>query len=119
MKSKRVAFASLMILLAACAKQPDRIAAVEVGGDNYSRHNCRQLASERLAISQDLANLSAKQKSAANGDAWGVFLLGLPLSSMSGGDQEAMIAIAKGKIQAIDRQVVAKGCPVSRPLTQD
>ncbi len=30
-----------------------------------------------------------------------------------------MIAIAKGKIQAIDRQVVAKGCPVSRPLTQD
>ncbi|EKX55718.1 hypothetical protein D516_3978 [Rhodobacter sp. AKP1] len=48
-----------------------------------------------------------------------MFLLGLPLSSMSGGDQEAMIAIAKGKIQAIDRQVVAKGCPVSRPLTQD
>jgi hypothetical protein len=56
-----------------------------------------------MKISQDLANLSARQKSAASGDAWGVVLLGLPLSSMSGGDQEALIAVAKGKVQALDR----------------
>lgn len=98
------------LLLSACAKQPDQIAAVEVGADSYSHYSCKQLASEKTKIGQDLANLSAKQKSAASGDAWGVVLLGLPLSSMSGGDQEALIAVAKGKVQAIDRQIVAKGC---------
>ena len=99
-----------LAFVTACAKQPDQIAAVDVGGDAYARHSCSQLMHEKTTISQDLENLSAKQKSAANGDAWGVFLLGLPLSSMSGGDQETMIAVAKGRLQAIDRQLVAKNC---------
>jgi hypothetical protein len=98
------------VFISACAKQPEQIAAVNVGGDAYARSSCSQLLAERTTISQELENLSAKQKTAANGDAWGVFLLGLPLSSMSGGDQEAMIAVAKGKVQAIDRQLVAKNC---------
>jgi hypothetical protein len=98
------------VLLSACAKQPDQIAAVDIGADSYGRYSCQQLVSEKTKISQDLGNLSARQKSAANGDAWGVVLLGLPLSSMSGGDQEALIAVAKGKVQAIDRQIVAKRC---------
>jgi hypothetical protein len=98
------------LLLSACAKQPDQIAAVDIGADSYARYSCQQLVSEKTKISQDLANLSARQKSAASGDAWGVVLLGLPLSSMSGGDQEALIAVAKGKVQALDRQIVAKGC---------
>jgi hypothetical protein len=99
-----------LALVAACAKQPDQIAAIDVGGDAYARYSCSQLVAEKTTISQELENLSAKQKTAASGDAWGVFLLGLPLSSMSGGDQEAMIAVAKGKVQAIDRQLVAKNC---------
>lgn len=99
-----------VLLISACAKKPDQIAAVDVGADAYSRYSCNQLASEKTKISQELENLSARQKSAASGDAWGVFLLGLPLSSMSGGDQEALIAVAKGKLQAIDRQVVGKNC---------
>lgn len=101
---------SAALVISACAKQPDKIAAVEVGADSYSRYSCLQLQSEKTKISQELENLSARQKSAASGDAWGVFLLGLPLSSMSGGDQEALIAVAKGKVQAIDRQIVAKNC---------
>ncbi len=99
-----------ILLMSACAKQPDQIAAVDVGADSYSRSSCAQLVSEKTKIAQELENLSARQKSAASGDAWGVFLLGLPLSSMSGGDQEALIAVAKGKVQAIDRQIVAKNC---------
>lgn len=99
-----------VLLISACAKQPDQIAAVDVGADSYSRHSCTQLIAEKTNISQNLENLSARQKSAASGDALGVFLLGLPLSSMSGGDQEALIAVAKGKVQAIDRQIVAKNC---------
>lgn len=102
--------ATALLVLAACAKQPDQIAAVEVGADSYKGYSCSKLASEKLSISQDLENLSAKQKSAANGDAWGVFLLGLPVSSMSGNDQESLIAIAKGKVQAIERVQEAKRC---------
>lgn len=108
---KRLSFAAACVLaVASCAKQPDQIAAVEVGGDSYNRYSCSQLRNEKTKITQELENLSAKQKSAASGDAWGVFLLGLPVSSMSGNDQEALIAIAKGKVQAIDRQMVAKSC---------
>jgi len=101
---------ALGLVLAGCAKEPDKIAAVEIGGGAYAGYSCKKLGAERLQISQDLENLSAKQKSAANGDAWGVFLLGLPLSSMSGNDQEALIAVAKGKIQSIDRVRAQKGC---------
>ena len=109
MKCSKIA-ALGVLLISACAKQPDQIAAVDIGADSYSRYSCTQLASEKTEISQELENLSAQQKAAANGDAWGVVLLGLPLSSMSGRDQEALIAVAKGKVQAIDRQIVAKGC---------
>jgi hypothetical protein len=100
----------LLCFVAACAKSPENIAAVEIGSDAYSRHSCTQLKAEKLKITQDLENLSAAQKNAASGDAMGVFLLGLPLSSMSGNDKEALIAVAKGKIQAIDRLSVAKHC---------
>ncbi|PJE26824.1 hypothetical protein SAMN06297129_2995 [Pseudooceanicola antarcticus] len=106
-----ITLATLSVLaLTACAKKPDQIAAVEMSDDAYRSASCRSLAAEELKITQELANLSAKQQSAANGDAWGVFLLGLPVSSMSGNDQEAMIAIAKGKLQSIDRAQAAKGC---------
>ncbi|MCA0273798.1 MAG: hypothetical protein LCH69_17275 [Proteobacteria bacterium] len=107
---KKIAFLLIIGLLGACAKAPDKIAAADLGNGAYSGHSCNQLSAENLQISQDLANLSAKQKSAAEGDAWGVFLLGLPLSSMSGNDQEALIAVAKGKVQAIDREKARKGC---------
>ncbi|PJE32660.1 hypothetical protein PSM7751_01419 [Pseudooceanicola marinus] len=99
-----------VLAVAACAKKPDQIAAVELPDDTYRAASCRSLAAEKLKISQELANLSAKQQTAANGDAWGVFLLGLPVSSMSGNDQETMIAVAKGKIQSIERTQTAKGC---------
>lgn len=97
-------------LVAACAKAPEQISAVEIGDDAYRHYSCSQLRNEKLKIEQDLANLSAKQKAAASGDAWGVFLLGLPLSSMSGNDQEALIAVAKGKTQSLEREMVRKGC---------
>lgn len=99
-----------MVAAAACAKQPENIAAVDVGSNQYSRYSCAQLAEASLKYDQTLQNLSAKQKSAANGDAWGVFLLGLPLSSMSGGDQETNIAVTKGHIQSVEEAQQKKGC---------
>ncbi|MDQ2094289.1 hypothetical protein [Rhodalgimonas zhirmunskyi] len=98
------------LILSGCAQQPDQIAAVHIDDTTYSRQSCRALAEHELKQKQLLTALSADQKKAANGDALGVFLLGLPISSMSGSDKETEIAVAKGRIDAIERQKSRKGC---------
>lgn len=97
-------------LLSACAQQPENISAVPVPGDPYARFSCSQLNEEQLKVSQELANFEAEQRKAVNADAVGVLLLGLPLSSMSGGDKETAIAVAKGQTQEIERQKQRKNC---------
>lgn len=72
--------------------------------------SCSQLSTEEIRITQELENLSANQRRAANGDAWGVFLLGLPISSMSGNDLETAIAVARGRVQAIDQRQAELRC---------
>ena len=106
---------SLLLLIpiaavTACAKQPDQIAAAEIGNNEYRGYSCRQLSDAELKYTQGLENLSAQQEAAASGDAFGVFLLGLPLSSMSGGDKETAITITKGHLQSIDREQQRKRC---------
>ena len=98
------------VLLAACAQQPDKISAIPVSGDPYRGFSCKQLKAEHLKTSQELEAASADQKRAASGDALGVFLLGLPVSSMSGNDKEAAIAVAKGRVNELDAKMLAKGC---------
>jgi hypothetical protein len=78
--------------------------------DLYSSLSCRQLASKETGIRNDLDSLSASQNYAANSDAWGVFLLGIPWSSMAGNDKEALIAVAKGRLDAIDVVQAQKNC---------
>lgn len=95
---------------AGCAQQPDRISAVDVAGDPYRGFSCSQLKAEHLKVTQNLEAASADQKKAADGDVLGVFLLGLPVSSMSGNDKEATIAIAKGRINELDRKILARKC---------
>lgn len=97
-------------LATACAKAPENIAAIEMDTATYQRLSCRSLATEEVKITAELNALSASQKSAASSDALGVFLLGLPLSSMSGNDKEALISVAKGRLDAIDTVQASKGC---------
>jgi len=99
-----------VIVLSACAKQPEQRAAADIGEAGCESWSCRQLTSESTSVSANLENLSAKQRSAASGDSVGVFLLGLPLSSMSGNDQETNIAVAKGQLQAVEQVMVDKNC---------
>jgi hypothetical protein len=100
----------ISLVLAGCAQQPENIAAADIGPNPYTGFSCSQLAQEELRVTQALENSSADQRRAANGDAWGVFLLGLPVSSMSGLDQETAIAVARGRLQAIDQRQAALGC---------
>ena len=74
--------------LAGCATPPDKIAGVPNSGP------CTEADRQRLAV------ISNQQNKSASGDALGVFLIGVPLASMSGGDHEAEIAILKGRCGA-------------------
>lgn len=107
---KRISILIAVTAVAACAKDPEAIAAVEVGSAAFLSMSCPQLAQQEIQAAQNLENLSAAQRQAAADDALGVFLIGLPLGSMSGNDQEAQIAIARGQVQAIDRAQLQRGC---------
>lgn len=98
------------LALSACAKDPESIAAVNIGQNEYRGYSCSQLKETQLKYDQALANLSAEQKNAQAGDAFGVFLLGLPLASMSGSDKETQIAVTKGHLQAIELELARKNC---------
>lgn len=97
-------------LLAGCAKRPDSIAAIPMDTAQYRNLSCRGLAQEETKMRNELDALSAQQNSAADSDAIGVFLLGVPWSSMSGNDKEALIAVAKGRLDAIDLVQTSKNC---------
>jgi hypothetical protein len=79
---------SVLAGLAGCATPPEKISGIPNSGP------CTQADRERLAV------ISNQQNKAATGDALGVFLIGVPVASMSGGDHEAEIAILKGRCGA-------------------
>ena len=61
------------------------------------------LADERNTLS----TLSVQQNNAVAGDAVGVFLIGVPVSSLSGGDKAGEIAATKGKIIALEARLAS------------
>lgn len=95
---------SLAALTAACAKSPDAIAPVSMAGA-YDDMTCQRASTTLQMEQQKLASLSAAQSSAVAGDAIGVFLIGVPVSSLSGGDKAGDIAATKGKILALDARL--------------
>lgn len=97
-------------LVSACATRPENIAAVPMDTASYEKMSCRQLSTEEAKITSELNALSADQNKAADSDALGVFLLGVPWSSMSGNDKETLIAVAKGRLDAINTVEASKGC---------
>jgi hypothetical protein len=86
--AKFAAIAVSFGLLAGCATPPEKIAGVP------SSVPCSAADRERLAI------LYNKQQQAVSNDAMGVFLVGLPLASIGGADNEAEISILKGRCGA-------------------
>jgi hypothetical protein len=58
---------------------------------------------------EELAKFSEMQNSKATGDAWGVFLLGVPVSQLTG-DHEADVAKSKGVVEAIETAQIKNKC---------
>lgn len=107
---KLILAAATLAALSSCAKRPDAIVPVDIPMAAYQNQNCQQLGQELIKEQQNLATISKAQTDAANGDAFGVFLIGLPVSSAVGGDKEGQVAVAKGKVQAIENTLKSKGC---------
>jgi len=122
MRNSGVALTMLVAIAAAgCAKNPDAIVALNMPANAYAGLSCQQLAAEHRRSSDALASVSQQQRQAATGDAVGVFLIGVPVSSLSGGNKEGLVAQHKGEIVAIEGAMRAGNCtagasaPVAAP----
>lgn len=100
--------AALITALSACANRPESIRASYVSHEKYGHLDCTQLTTKMSDSRAELDKYSKLQDGKATGDAWGVFLLGVPFSKLSG-DHEGDVARLKGEIEAIDTaQVIGK-----------
>ena len=106
MKQLLPIFLAASLALAACAPGPDAIAPVSMAG-TYDRTSCAQAQVALTAERATLAALSEQQRNAQTGDAIGVFLLAVPVSSLTGGDKTGLIATSKGKVLALEARLAA------------
>ena len=95
--------------MTACANRPESIHASYVSHEKFMDLECDGLVTKMSDTRAELAKYSKMQDSKATGDAWGVFLLGIPFSKLSG-DVEGDVARLKGEVEAIDTAQVKKKC---------
>lgn len=107
---KRIALIAVCTTFAACAKNPEAITALSMPPNAYSGLTCEQLAAEHQKSSAALSSVESQQRQAVNGDAVGVFLIGVPMSSLTGGDKEGLVAQYKGEVIAIQSQQRSQKC---------
>lgn len=94
-----------LMALSACAQSPEAISPVSMPGGMYDHLSCRSASAERGQIATRLAALESSQRAAVAGDAIGVFLIGVPASSLTGGDKAGELATEKGKMISIDARL--------------
>ncbi|MEP3329734.1 hypothetical protein [Sedimentitalea sp.] len=112
---KAFCFVCLAAIVAGCAKQPGEISPVAMG-DVYSNVSCNHAVQLYNKEAAKVPALVASQKQAVTGDAVGVFLLGVPVSSLSGADLEGEIGATKGKLVALSAKLDTCGKPHT-PIT--
>jgi hypothetical protein len=107
----RKAFAIALILLAGCAKRPEEIKAVAVSDLPYRNLNCQQIRVEYDKTNQALFDVSRTQHAKAEKDAFGVFMVGVPVGSIGSQDYAPTIAGLKGQLDTMAAVGKQKGCP--------
>lgn len=95
------------LALSACAPGPNAVAPASMPANTYSDLTCQQAKAEHAKLTNEVAALSQKQKNAAAGDAIGVFLIAVPVSSLTGNDVQGELATAKGKLLAAEARLNA------------
>lgn len=89
--------------LAACASRPDSIAPAAVSATEYQGLSCNELTRLLGEKREALREAERQQNRAATGDALGVFLVLVPVSTVFGGDNEGVVAQYKGEVLALER----------------
>lgn len=101
---------AVALLMAGCAAAPETIQASYVSEVTYQHWTCQQLAEETLRLNAAYANAAKQQNQARGNDIAGVILIGLPVSSMSGGNVAPEIARLKGEQEAVRKAMITKNC---------
>lgn len=109
MKNLIVCFSASLLVMAGCANRPETIHASYVSHEKFTHLDCSSLSLEMNNTKSELDKYCKLQNSKANGDAVGVFLLGIPFSKLSG-DYEGEIARLKGQVEAIETAQIKKEC---------
>ena len=109
MKTKIFSIIVFAVFMVGCASRPDSIPASYVSHEKYVDNDCQILYNKLSNAQTELRRVSDLQNSAANSDAVGVFLLGIPFSKLSG-DHAGDVAKWKGEIEAIETAKIKKKC---------
>lgn len=105
------------LAVSACAQTPESVAPSYISEVTYQNWTCGQLAEEQQRVASALTTASAAQNNARSQDIAGIILLGVPVSSMSGGNIAPEIARLKGHQEAIGRASTLKKCTAATPGT--
>jgi hypothetical protein len=97
-------------LAAGCAKSPESIAPAYISPLSYQNFACDQLAEENVRVAAALAQASQQQRDARTNDTVGVIFLGLPVSTLSGGNVADQVARLKGEQQTLGQVAMQKRC---------
>ena len=104
-KSPTALAALALLAVVACAKSPDSIAAIPMTGA-FDGLACTAAQSTLTAEQAALVTLETTQRQAVTGDALGVFLIGVPVSSLTGGDVSGLIGVSRGKVLALQSRLL-------------
>lgn len=97
--------AAALLAVTACAQGPYQIEPSAVPLDTFTGTSCSRAESLLSVARVNLESLSIRQEKTARNDALGVALVGVPLSSLQGGDKSAEIADLKGEIIALEHRL--------------
>jgi len=97
-------------LVAGCAKSPESIQAAYISQNSYMSWDCKILDQETVNVQNAYLQAAGQQRHARTSDTIGLIFLGLPVSSLSGGNIAPEIARLKGEYQAIRKAKIAKKC---------
>lgn len=103
---------SAIIFLSSCAKSPESIAPAYTSPLTYKGLGCNQIAQELGRVDNALVQSYTQQRNARSNDTMGVILLGLPVSSLSGGNVADQVAKLKGEKEALEKLAVQKNCSI-------
>ena len=102
----------IMVILASvsgCATRPESISPSYVSHERYVGNECTVLRTKKSGAIANLVESSDLQNNDANNDALGVFLVGIPVSQLSG-DHAAEVAKWKGTVDAIETAQIINNC---------